>query len=117
VGEEKLFDEFLFGKKKDFMRWNIFRYFCPIASAVMFERANFRRRYFFWIIENTFLSDFAITTAHISQETKEAKGKGLQFTRSRFTVEHNGEWGPLGRLFGRVVASCAFFGSTLFARF
>src|ERR1700693_3544413 len=111
--EEKLFDEFLLGKKKDFMRRNIFRYFCPIASAVMFERTNFGRRYFFGIIENTFLSDFVITTAHISQQTKEAKGKGLPFIRPCFTVERHGDWGP----FGRLLAVRAFFGSALFACF
>jgi hypothetical protein len=83
----------------------------------MFERTNFGRRYFFGIIENTFLSDFAVTTAHILQETKEAKGKGLQFIRPRFTVEHYGKWWPLGRKFGRMLAVRAFFGSALLACF
>src|ERR1700674_3002638 len=106
----------MLGENKGFMGGgNIFRYFRLIAGAVMFECADFGRRYLFRIIKNTFLSDFAIATAHISQQTKEAKGKGLPFIRPRFTVEHYCKWRPIGWRFGRMLALRAFSGSALFA--
>ena len=67
MGKEKLFDKLLIGEKKDFVGGNAVRYFRLIASTEISERTDFRRCYLLRIIEDTFLFDFAVTTARISQ--------------------------------------------------